>query len=64
MPQVDLSRSFIFRNSGRTYDGIPVMASNMDTIGTFEMAKKLSKVWLVVERLIYTANQSSLSLVM
>jgi len=34
----------MFRNSGRTYDGIPVMASNMDTIGTFEMAKKLAKV--------------------
>ena len=42
--QVDLSRSFVFRNSGRTYDGIPIMASNMDTIGTFEMAKKFSKV--------------------
>jgi len=42
--QVDLSRSFIFRNSGCTYDGIPIMASNMDTIGTFEMAVKLSKV--------------------
>lgn len=40
---VDLSRSFVFRNSGRTYDGIPIMASNMDTIGTFEMAKKFSK---------------------
>jgi len=42
--QVDLSRSFVFRNSGRTYDGIPIMASYMETIGTFEMAKKLSKV--------------------
>lgn len=40
---VDLVREFIFRNSGRTYQGIPVMASNMDTVGTFEMAKQLSK---------------------
>ena len=27
-----------------TYHGIPVMASNMDTVGTFEMAKKMSAV--------------------
>ncbi|KAK6186299.1 hypothetical protein SNE40_008364 [Patella caerulea] len=40
---VDLTRSFIFRNSGQTYTGIPVMAANMDTVGTFEMAKALSK---------------------
>jgi hypothetical protein len=42
--QVDLSRSFEFRNSGKSYVGIPIMASNMDTTGTFEMAKVLSKV--------------------
>ncbi|XP_048514523.1 GMP reductase 1-like isoform X2 [Athalia rosae] len=32
-----------FRHSKRTYNGIPLMASNMDSIGTFEMAKTLSK---------------------
>jgi len=26
------------------YKGVPVIASNMDTVGTFEMAKALSKV--------------------
>lgn len=40
---VDLVREFIFRNSGQTYRGIPIMASNMDTVGTFEMAVQLSK---------------------
>lgn len=40
---VDLSRTYIFRNSGKTYDGIPIMASNMDTVGTFEVAKVLSE---------------------
>ncbi|CAE1239305.1 E1.7.1.7 [Acanthosepion pharaonis] len=40
---VDLVREFIFRNSGQTYRGIPIMASNMDTVGTFEMAIQLSK---------------------
>lgn len=40
---VDLKRQFIFRNSKKTYDGIPVIASNMDTVGTFEMAKALQQ---------------------
>ncbi|XP_065168777.1 GMP reductase 1-like [Atheta coriaria] len=40
---VNLFRSITFRNSKRTYEGIPVMASNMDTVGTFEMVKALSK---------------------
>ncbi|GAB6020750.1 hypothetical protein CHUAL_003413 [Chamberlinius hualienensis] len=40
---VELNRSITFRNSGYTYDGIPIIASNMDTIGTFQMAKVLSK---------------------
>ena len=42
--QVDLTRSFLFRNSGQSYTGIPIMAANMDTVGTFEMAKTLGKV--------------------
>lgn len=40
---VDLQRSYQFRNSKKTYTGIPIMASNMDTVGTFEMAKVLSE---------------------
>nr|XP_026483276.1 GMP reductase 1-like [Vanessa tameamea] len=40
---VDMYREITFRNSGQTYRGVPVMASNMDTVGTFEMAKELSK---------------------
>ncbi|XP_036358500.1 GMP reductase 2 isoform X3 [Octopus sinensis] len=43
---VDLTREFIFRNSGQTYNGVPVMASNMDTVGTFEMAITLAKYGL------------------
>ncbi|XP_043921135.1 GMP reductase 1 isoform X2 [Protopterus annectens] len=41
--EVDLKRTFTFRNSKQTYSGIPIMASNMDTVGTFEMAVVLSK---------------------
>ena len=42
---VDLYREITFRNSKQTYNGIPIMASNMDTVGTFEMAKTLAKVF-------------------
>jgi GMP reductase len=38
---VDISREFTFRHTGTKYHGIPIVASNMDTIGTFEMARVL-----------------------
>ncbi|XP_047652370.1 GMP reductase 2 isoform X2 [Phacochoerus africanus] len=41
--EVDLTRSFSFRNSKHMYTGIPIIAANMDTVGTFEMAKVLCK---------------------
>lgn len=43
--QVDLMRSFTFRNSKHSYSGIPIIAANMDTVGTFEMALALHQVW-------------------
>ena len=39
--QVELTRTFKFKNSGASWTGVPIMVSNMDTTGTFEMAKKL-----------------------
>jgi GMP reductase len=39
--EVDISREFVFRNSGASYKGIPIIAANMDTTGTFEMARAL-----------------------
>ncbi|XP_060815716.1 GMP reductase 1-like isoform X1 [Bombus pascuorum] len=44
--EVDLFTEITFRNSKQTYKGIPIIASNMDTVGTFEMAKALSKYGL------------------
>lgn len=41
--EVNLHREFVFRNSKQNYDGIPIIASNMDTVGTFEMAKTLAE---------------------
>ncbi|HTN48583.1 MAG TPA: GMP reductase [Burkholderiaceae bacterium] len=38
---VDITREFAFRHAGVKYHGIPVIASNMDTTGTFEMARAL-----------------------
>lgn len=40
---VSLERTFKFLHSTSTWTGIPVMAANMDTVGTFEMAAALSK---------------------
>ena len=40
---VDLLRTFKFHNSGRTWTGVPIMASNMDGVGTFSMAKVFQK---------------------
>lgn len=37
--EVSLEREYTFRNSGRKWHGIPVMAANMDGIGTFAMAR-------------------------
>lgn len=41
--EVSLNRKFKFRNSELTWEGIPVMAANMDTVGTFEMAMALAQ---------------------
>ena len=40
---VDLTRTFTFHNSGNQWTGIPIMSSNMDGVGTFEMAKVLQE---------------------
>ena len=41
--QVDLNRTFRFMHSDREWTGVPVIAANMDTVGTFEMARALGK---------------------
>ncbi len=40
--QVDLSREFTFKHSGVTWSGVPIIAANMDTVGTFSMAETLA----------------------
>ncbi|MDQ0475895.1 MULTISPECIES: GMP reductase [Chryseobacterium] len=41
--QVSLERTFTFRNSQKIWTGVPIIAANMDTVGTFEMAEALAK---------------------
>lgn len=40
--EVDLEREFYFLHSGRKWKGIPIIASNMDTVGTVSMGKALA----------------------
>jgi len=40
---VNLFREFVFCHSKKKYVGVPIMASNMDTVGTFEMAAEMAK---------------------
>ena len=44
--EVDISRDYSFRNSGGKYRGIPIIAANMDTVGTVEMARALAALRL------------------
>ena len=39
---VNLERTFTFPNSQQTWTGIPIIAANMDTIGTYEVYQVLS----------------------
>lgn len=41
--EVDISREYKMRWSGKTFKGVPVIAANMDGVGTFEMAKAFMK---------------------
>lgn len=40
---VSLEREFKFLHSTTAWTGVPIMAANMDTVGTFEMAKALAE---------------------
>jgi GMP reductase len=41
--EVDLERKYTFKHSGKVYTGIPIMAANMDGVGTFAMADELAR---------------------
>jgi GMP reductase len=41
--EVDLTRTYKFKHSQTEWNGIPIMAANMDGVGTIEMAQALRK---------------------
>ncbi|MEC6882727.1 GMP reductase [Photobacterium piscicola] len=41
--QVDLTRDFTFKHSGRQWSGVPIIAANMDSVGSFDMAIALAQ---------------------
>ncbi|MEE4380088.1 MAG: GMP reductase [Candidatus Competibacteraceae bacterium] len=41
--QVSLERTFHFLHTGKSWTGVPIMAANMDTVGTFAMARRLAQ---------------------
>ncbi|MCK5400749.1 MAG: GMP reductase [Flavobacteriaceae bacterium] len=45
--QVSLQREFKFLHANNSWQGVPVIAANMDTVGTFEMAVVLAKNKLI-----------------
>jgi len=40
---VSLERTFTFLHSKKQWSGVPIIAANMDTIGTFEVAEELAR---------------------
>ena len=40
--EVSLERNFSFKNSNISWNGVPIMAANMDTTGTFEVSNVLN----------------------
>lgn len=50
---VILQEKIQFKYSRQLFNGIPIIASNMDSIGTFEMAKTLSKVYKLIKQLTF-----------
>ena len=46
--EVDLTREYVFHHSKSKYHGVPIVAANMDTVGTVEMAIALGRQGLSV----------------
>ncbi len=40
--EVSLNRRFKFLHTDQEWEGVPIIAANMDTVGTFEMGKALA----------------------
>lgn len=45
--QVSVKRKYTFYHSGQEFNGVPIIAANMDTVGTFNVAAVLQKYHLM-----------------
>lgn len=55
--QVNLERTITFPNSKQTWTGVPIIAANMDTIGTYEVYHTLSQYKIITAfHKFYTAD--------
>ncbi len=45
--QVELTRRFTFLHAQQEWSGVPIIAANMDTVGTFEVAQALAKEHII-----------------
>jgi IMP dehydrogenase/GMP reductase len=45
--EVNVEREFTFKYSNKKWRGVPIMVANMDTTGTIEMARELSKFKII-----------------
>ena len=67
--EIDLNRKFKFVNSKNEWNGIPIIAANMDTIGTFEVYDVLSQKKIITalhkfytkEEIIYECNKRQMA---
>ena len=41
--EVELERKYTFKHSGKVYTGIPIIAANMDGVGTLSLAEEISR---------------------
>lgn len=41
--EVDIGRNYTFKWSGRTFEGVPIIAANMDGVGTMAMAQAFAR---------------------
>ena len=56
--EVSLERTFLFRHAQKSWTGVPIMASNMDTTGTLEVARVFAEYkMLTVLHKFYTAEE-------
>src|SRR5438045_774270 len=54
---VALERTYKFLNSGGTWQGIPIVASNMDTVGTMTMARALGPTMMTCLHKYYSEEE-------